>query len=192
MSSRDHAQTSGFALEDYGRDAWLTEPDEKAWVDPTTGFACLALRGPHGGWCGYVAVPLEHPAHGLNYYTSSYDIEDYEALTPAKVAIQRQVNEITAHGGLTYAGGRRPMPNDGPDASWWFGFDCAHAGDFSPKFDRPETLGRATGWGGSNTYRTLPYVEEQITGLAAQLAGIAGSAEGVAASVDGQVPGRTK
>lgn len=31
------------------------------------GFNCLCTRGPLGVWCGYVAVPPDHPFYGLSY-----------------------------------------------------------------------------------------------------------------------------
>lgn len=50
-----------------------------------------------------------------------------------------------------------------PDHVWWFGFDCAHLGDYSPKCERRS-------YSGDDVYRTLEYVTEQVTSLAAQLA----------------------
>jgi hypothetical protein len=47
---------------------WHHEPDKRQWQDPETGLFCLIVRTPlSGGLCGYVAVPPEHPAHGLHY-----------------------------------------------------------------------------------------------------------------------------
>lgn len=157
---------------------WENEPDEKAWVDEATGLACLAMRGPHGGWCGYVAVPADHPANGMDYYSSSFDIEDLLSgqKTRATAEAKLAVNKIEVHGGLTFASRERNHP-DAPAGAWWFGFDCAHAGDFSPKMDRvdhPITgLGCPTGWGGVVTYRTLGYVVDQCADLARQLQAMA-------------------
>lgn len=33
--------------------AWHREPDKAQWVDLTTGYPCLAVRGGSGSWCGY-------------------------------------------------------------------------------------------------------------------------------------------
>lgn len=47
---------------------WLTEPDRVEWVDEATRLPCLVLRREGlGHLCGYVGVPPDHPAHGLNY-----------------------------------------------------------------------------------------------------------------------------
>jgi len=50
-----------------------------------------------------------------------------------------------------------------PDSVWWFGFDCAHAGDLCPKFDHE--------WerSGCEDYKDIGYVTAQVTELAAQL-----------------------
>jgi hypothetical protein len=57
----------------------------------------------------------------------------------------------------------RPAAGE-PDRVWWFGFDCAHAGDISPGYD--SILGRS--WPES-TYKTIEYVKAQIADLAQQL-----------------------
>ena len=65
---------------------------------------------------GYVAVPRGHPFWGKHYD----DIDDM----------------VVVHGGLTFSqrGGQDPRwPNRN---LWWFGFDCAHAGDWT--ISRPE------------------------------------------------------
>lgn len=154
---------------------WVNEPDEWRWTDEATGYTCMALRGPTGAWCGYVAPPPNHPAANRQYdYYSTVPVEDVAsgAVSQADAQIMQAMNDIQVHGGLTYAGKR-----DEASDAWWFGFDCAHAGDFSPKYDRLNDpilgLGRPTGWGGVITYRTLEYVQEQCSALARQLHAIA-------------------
>lgn len=67
---------------------------------------CCMMRNDHGAWCGYVAVPLDHPhAKGL---LSKSDLE--------------------VHGGITY--------HESTETHCWFGFDCAHAGDTLPGYRR--------------------------------------------------------
>lgn len=61
--------------------------------------------------CGYVGVGIEHEGFAF----------DYEEV------------DIDAHGGITYTGDNStnyPITTDKP--TWWFGFDCAHAGDDEP------------------------------------------------------------
>ena len=62
--------------------------------------------GPHP--CGYVSVPKNHPFYGKK----SWDIDD----------------KIEVHGGLTFSGKLHGF--DG----LWFGWDYAHAGDFTFPF----------------------------------------------------------
>lgn len=52
--------------------------------------------------------------------------------------------------------------------TWWFGFDCAHGGDLSPKYAHKyySAFGRGE-------YRTVAYVQQQCVELARQLAEVA-------------------
>ena len=139
---------------------WDGEPDKVQWQDSATGLPCLAVRNPLlGHWCGYVGVSGHHPMHGLEY---------------------RDV-DIYAHGGVTYSDACQPTedestgichaPDDGePDHVWWFGFDCAHCFDWSPQQAKNE---RGRGYPftkvGSESYKTLAYVQQQCAELASQL-----------------------
>ncbi len=109
----------------WGEGPWQHEPDKKQWTDPTTGYPCLIVRGPVGALCGYVGIPMSHPLYG-KHYDKTHD------------------HDIHVHGGITFAGGCMKHggeeagichhdPKDGP--RWWFGFDCAHAGDQAPKMN---------------------------------------------------------
>lgn len=146
---------------------WQSEPDKLQWPDPSTGLPCLMVRGPHGGWCGYVGVPEGHRYFGVGY-------DDVP---------------VEAHGGLTFADhcqktdheskGICHVPDEGePDHVWWLGFDCAHAGDMSPGSDSrlPEHLRALIScpWNASGyeEYRDMDYVKAEVTKLAAQLASL--------------------
>ena len=62
-----------------------------------------------------------------------------------------------------------------PDHVWWFGFDCAHAGDRCPIHERK---GFAADDG--EVYRDVPYVEAEVRSLAKQLASpVSGEVGGV-------------
>jgi len=145
---------------------WDSEPDLVEWRDKRTGYPCLVVRGPLGALCGYVGVPPEHPLHGKPYN----DVD----------------SQVNAHGGLTFASGCEeggnichvPLPGE-PSDVWWFGFDCAHSGDVSPgllevtrkvreahpEFAELEDAGGM--W--RETYKTLAYVQGEVTALAAEL-----------------------
>lgn len=101
-------------------------------------------------WCGYVGVPQDHPAYGKNYSTWS---ESEQGISPVESA----VNDISVHGGLTFAASELHYQ---PEKDlWWFGFDCAHAGDISSVFLMYS----------NDTYKTKEYVIEEVKSLAEQL-----------------------
>ena len=152
---------------EWGEGAWQSEPDKVQWMDPATGLPCLILRHPqHGQLCGYVGVGPDHPMHG-----AGYDL----------------AGDINVHGGLTFAdhcsGDERGICHvvdaGEPDNVWWFGFDCGHAGDYSPGHEARmrEVLGRdyhpiPMGPWGADVYRDIEYVRAEVTRLASQLAGV--------------------
>ena len=58
------------------------------------------------------------------------------------------------------------LPEEGePERVWWFGFDCSHAGDVSPGYDRSYNSY-------DESYRDIEYVKREVTNLAAQLAAL--------------------
>ena len=142
------------------RGDWDGEPDKVQWQDALTGLPCLAVRNPHRGhWCGYVGVSEDHPLYGRNYMDTDFEV----------------------HGGITYADSCQPgddesqgichTPDPGePDHVWWFGFDCAHSGDWSPceaKYEQEK--GGVFTQHEYETYKTLAYVQQQCRRLAIQL-----------------------
>lgn len=145
----------------WGPGPWQEEPDRVEFKH--AGLPCLMLRHDRtGNWCGYAAVPPGHPLHG-----EPYDNAD-----------------VRAHGGLTYSDKCRgdichvPAPGE-PDNVWWFGFDCAHAGDFCPGMEAtllsiPAIVEmRATRYPNLEryeVYRDVHYVRSQVERLAEQLA----------------------
>lgn len=171
---------------------WVNEPDKRQWLDEPSGLPCLIVRGPHGGLCGYVGVSTDHPFHGLSYSaTASIDkivagklLNDrgvFDLYESDLIAGELRIEAIiSCHGGLTYADGCQHSehgichvvdPGE-PDDTWWFGFDCAHAGDFSPAYEglySAASLGMPTGWGGVVEYRNVDYVTAECQSLASQL-----------------------
>ena len=134
----------------WGPGQWNDEPDKVHFVVKENGMDGLAVRGPHGGWCGYIAIEPGHPDHG----------KDYDSVG------------VEVHGGLTYGslcqedGKICHVPREGrPHDVFWLGFDCAHYGDISPAYDwqnRREI-------GGYGSYKSLPYVLNQCVELSRQL-----------------------
>lgn len=141
----------------WGDGPWQQEPDRVEFRH--AGLPCLLKRSDmSGAWCGYVAVPPGHPAHGVKYDNVEVDV----------------------HGGLTY--GRAcegsichdvPQPGE-PDAVWWLGFDCNHAYDYAPAMEMRFSPGLRSSPGVMGCeYRPQGYAEAQTKRLAEQLAAMA-------------------
>jgi hypothetical protein len=163
---------------EWGHGPWQEEPDKRQWLDGATGLPCLMVRGSHGALCGYVGVTEGHPLFGVGYSSCPCKCgKDWCDHTPESV--------LRVHGGITFAdfcaegsehGICHKVDPGENDRVWWFGFDCAHAGDYSPGYDwrhsGPLSLGAPTGWGGVIEYRDLAYVQAECAALAAQLAAL--------------------
>lgn len=104
----------------------------------------------------------------------------------AKKGAGEKISSIHVHGGLTYSDfcsdaekeceGICHNPSKGePDKVWWFGFDCSHYGDISPKMDMDmkAILDKQTSWAGDGVYRDMAYVTAEVKDLARQLKAIA-------------------
>lgn len=146
---------------------WQHEPDKVQWQAPNTQLPCIVLRSSViGAWYGYVGVPQGHPLHGMIHDDANKHVE--------------------VHGGLTYSATCGPHPPkhrdiaravyhvtepDDPELVWLFGFDCAHAQDYSPTVAH-----RQEGEAGvdARNYRDFAYVTAQYESLARQLAIIEG------------------
>ena len=156
---------------------WLNEPDKMQWTDEATGLPCLIHRGPSGALCGYVGVSETHPWFQKEYSKPLDSTISDESDTYWQAA--RPESVISVHGGLTFSSmcggmdeatgrGVCHVPASGePEHVWWFGFDCAHSGDFCPSYER------FFEWGSS--YRDLSYVQGEVANLAAQLHALAGA-----------------
>jgi len=163
--------------ENWGPGPWQEEPDRVEWR--SQGFVCLALRGPMGAWCGYVGLPPGHPLHGKSGWGTGGENDD------------DRVSELNAHGGITYAAEcaghicHVPAPGE-PDHVWWLGFDCSHAGDYSPGLNARLSRSGIRPWkpyveppltvdswlDRDERYRRLDYVKDECEQLATQLAAV--------------------
>lgn len=171
---------------DWLRGEWDEEPDALDWTDTDTGYQCAIRRGPGGHLCGYVGIPSGHPWHGKSY-NDTVQVSDAVRDRPINIdkigainmfcavakadEIERGQFEIVlavdVHGGLTYAEDAPPSAADDQKGGWWFGFDCAHSGDLTPKY-----AGRY-GLHEGGEYRTFDYVKSEVESLARQLAAFA-------------------
>jgi len=119
---------------------WMSEPDDKKWIDEATGYHCWITRDMHSGFlCGYVGVPPDNPLYGQD--DRSFDV----------------------HGGVTITG-ESVLDDD----LWWFGFDCVHFFDLLPLVGDLE--GKEADHPLKPAYRTFDYVEENCRSLAEQIA----------------------
>lgn len=73
------------------------------------GLTCALRHNALGCPCGYVLLVPEHPFSGVRHLPE----------------------EPIVHGGITFTGWFDDLDSDGPHM-WAFGFDMAHADDFSP------------------------------------------------------------
>ena len=122
---------------------WTNEPNRVEFSHK--GFDCLMVRNQFSlHWCGYMAVPKDHPWYERNYNDISVEV----------------------HGGLTYSNKCHDvvchMPKvDGEDDVMWFGFDCAHSHDLSPTGSDPVAAKY-------KIYRDITYVKNEIENLVQQ------------------------
>lgn len=190
----------------WGPGPWHDEPDAFDWRDEATGFACAIRRNLMltGALCGYVGVPPGHALHGWSYDDDIPLRAEFEKAEHGKYGVfevflyaMSGAHEhgtiplglaLKAHGGINWSGA---MPDDSdPSGRWWFGFDCGHAGDYSPgtqallkrmhvaddttrafaEYQKHLGLGAMMPWGEPITYRTVEYVKGECAALALQLA----------------------
>lgn len=105
------------------------------------GYKCVVLFQPMGRRCGYVGIPDTHSLYGSDY--GSYldikksDIGDREISGVFQLFLACLDDDerikidayFQCHGGITYSGGGKDSHYPIDSDLWWFGFDCAHAGD---------------------------------------------------------------
>lgn len=173
---------------EWGPGPWQQEPDIKRWHDIKTWLPCIIRRGPVGALCGYVGVPPGHALHGKGYGDAIKETEQTRAMLERPVGNHGIIPLMCSglagegrialdvlldcHGGCTYAGKR--LDTIEKDAFWWFGFDCAHAGDIAPWADAAlRSIGHEPSRRGGEVYRTMDYVIDECTKLASQLAALA-------------------
>lgn len=138
---------------------WTTEPNRINFK--SHGLDCMLVRHSRSlHWCGYVGVPASHPDFGKDWGDVAYRV----------------------HGGITYAKACQHhichITDDPEDKTWWFGFDCAHAGDLSPtsiKWNEEwakkwEAEHGRKPIGCNDSYRDVAYVKRETQRLAKQVA----------------------
>jgi hypothetical protein len=190
----------------WGPGPWQDEPDRLEWTH--AGLYCLMIRNDLGSWCGYVGVPPEHPLHGIHHSSCAYGCQpepyrDLDEITgiPEPESMKQWRREhpnydcayekthspgamLEVHGGITWSDFSDTLRPG--QKLYWFGFDCGHAGDYSPgmkarlqrimpDLEPPITYAEQLAhprFGHPEIYRDVPYVKAETTALAEQLAAI--------------------
>ena len=105
------------------------------------GYKCVVTFNTMGFRCGYVGLPKEHCLFGKTYDDyldiKKSDIEEKEisGVFPMLSLLLDEDERISIEcyfnclGGITYSNGGRKSNYPINSDLWWFGFDCAHAGD---------------------------------------------------------------
>lgn len=156
---------------------------ERVYHESQSGYRCAVIITELGHRCGYVGIPHTHFLHGCEYNMKHSGLWPY-AETIYYEPVDRDKISIIAlfcdpspiepeiifrvHGGITFSSAdpEYPVPNNN---LWWFGFDCAHAGD-APIPERVPPELRAFRIGGGEV-RSLDYCMNECNGLARQLYG---------------------
>ena len=141
----------------------------------SAGYTGVIVLNHMGYRCGYCIIPATHVCFNLHYYSS--DSETDSKTEPYLTLAQKEIDNISVHGGLTFSGSLSFPETDIID-SFGFGFDCGHAGDaqdleaiYDSDVDRGMfiKIGLMDMPGLNNTIRTEEYVREEIESLSNQL-----------------------
>jgi hypothetical protein len=160
----------------FGEGIWTDEPDEAEWIHEESGLPCLIIRHQaYGTFSGYFGVPPENPL-----YKSDGDFLEEEITFTGLSLPEGIVRDARKTDPLTL-----PIQIEAAFLNYWFfGFDCAHAGDVIPMFRGRELagilrrrqtqplliasrVGRGT-WRGPDVYRDFAFVRKEVEHLAQQ------------------------
>jgi len=169
---------------------------KKFWSEPDFLNSCayglpIALRrNLQKAWCGYVGIPSSHPHFNLSY-SEEILYGDWELrqvggkspmtllITAMKIDSIKETSKISldaiydAPGGLTYSGA--DWPTEVPKGYWWFGFDCSHYDDITPREVFQSFSGYPYSLKPEGEYRTLEYVLTACRKLASRLSDFSSS-----------------
>lgn len=136
---------------DFPEGPWNKEPNKIYFK--AHGFDCMVKRhGEFGNLCGYVGVTKKHPMFGVDYSN-------------------KKCFDLNVHGGITFSNVCvDDICHPGKNKVFWFGFDCAHGGDYKPGISfmmYGETSYNKRGMEG--TYKDIEFVKKEYIRLAKQL-----------------------
>lgn len=160
---------------------WETEPSFRKFLH--NGVRCAVVRHPTLlSLCGYVRVPRGplwevlrravriRPEANASFFKDSRLGRRSEA--SSRGANHFLLRDVRTHGGLTFAGFNPRFKGGRVLRGLWVGFDCAHYGDLIPQLLTLSCLKGFQYLYSADTYRDMPFVEDNCRSLAEQLAEI--------------------
>lgn len=161
--------------------SWETEPNFRKFLHK--GVRCVVVRHPTlMSLCGYVRVPRGplwdvlrravriRPEADKSFFKNKRASRRADA--SSRGANHFLLREVQVHGGLTFAGFNPYFRGGRAMRGLWVGFDCAHAGDLIPQLLLLPFLEKVQHLYQRDTYRDMPFVEDNCRSLADQLAEI--------------------
>jgi hypothetical protein len=159
---------------------------EKTW-NHKSNICVVVIITSMGHRCGYVGIDKDHPLYGYNYNDTPDLIQKhFDEISNSPIGKRGIIDAITfgmddklrigdlfdVHGGITYSNtGLYPIEiwdEDGKYNPWWFGYDCAHAGDGRDLDVMPEDVRKFYTWG-YDPVRSLEYCIQECESLSDQL-----------------------
>lgn len=159
---------------------------EKDWTTES-GLRAVVMLTEMGHRCGYVGIPKEHPLCGVEYNERTPALKpnmtrSTEKMGPIQLlaAACKEHDELNTpeyvfevHGGITFSGngrGEYPVPSE----LWWYGYDCAHAGDLpEPDSHMGRIYAEMQFAERDGVIRTLDFCVAECESLASQLSEVA-------------------
>ena len=152
---------------------------KKDWITKA-GLRAVVLFVNDSHHCGYVALEKDHPLYGVSYgekhpalrwdLLEGAQTGDRGVFSLLKASLRDEGDTTTSpdvffdvHGSITYASEGDDYPAKG-DGLWWYGFDCAHAGDLTQRDLREGWKSEADG-----VFRDEAFCIAQCEKLAEQL-----------------------
>ena len=106
-------------------------------------FPCVVIMTDGSYRCGYVAIPKKHKLYGVTYNTNKMILRKWMDKKPNEKIGKRGIIPVVCHSGkglspevafdvhgsITFSEKTKDYPVKLNAPGWWYGFDCAHAGD---------------------------------------------------------------
>jgi len=131
-------------------------------------YPCKVCVHPAGHRCGYVGVSKKHPLYRESYFMENSFLNVCEKLITRDLGEKWYGPILDVHGGLTFScSSENALYLRDPAGLWWFGYDCAHAGDAPDPLYAPKERTRMHY--STATVKTLDFCKKECEKLAEQL-----------------------